>query len=80
MEMVRWERRPELRRPLMVVAFEGWNDAGDASSIALGCLAEAWNAERFATIDSEELYELVVDSWRMAVPKKVWAEYQASQE
>ena len=60
MEMVRWERRPELRRPLLVVAFEGWNDAGVASSIALGALADAWEAERFATIDSEELYDFTV--------------------
>jgi predicted ATP-grasp superfamily ATP-dependent carboligase len=60
MEPVRWERRPQLRRPLLVVAFEGWNDAGDASSIALGYLAQAWKAERFATIDSEEFYDFTV--------------------
>ena len=45
MELVRWERRPELRRPLLMVAFEGWNDAGDASSLALEYLAQAWDAE-----------------------------------
>jgi proteasome assembly chaperone (PAC2) family protein len=57
MELVRWERQPHLRRPLLAVAFEGWNDAGDASSLALGYLAKAWDAERFATIDSEEFYD-----------------------
>jgi hypothetical protein len=31
-------------------------------------------------IDHDELYELVVDSWRMTVPKKVWNEYLASRE
>jgi predicted ATP-grasp superfamily ATP-dependent carboligase len=60
MEIVRWEHRPQLRRPLLVVAFEGWNDAGDASSIALGYLARAWNARRFATIDCEEFYDFTV--------------------
>jgi predicted ATP-grasp superfamily ATP-dependent carboligase len=60
MELVRWEREPNLRRPLLVVAFEGWNDAGDASSLALGYLAKAWSAERFATIDSEEFYDFTV--------------------
>ena len=60
MELVRWERRPELRRPLLVVAFEGWNDAGDASSIALEYLAQTWGAERLATIDSEEFYDFTV--------------------
>lgn len=29
-------------------------------------------------IDADELREIVVNSWRMSVPKKVWAEYQAS--
>jgi predicted ATP-grasp superfamily ATP-dependent carboligase len=59
-ELVHWERHPALRRPLLVVAFEGWNDAGDASSIALRHLARAWRAERFATIDSEEFYDFTV--------------------
>jgi predicted ATP-grasp superfamily ATP-dependent carboligase len=60
MDLVRWERQPELRRPLLVVAFEGWNDAGDASSLALSYLARAWKAERFATIDAEEFYDFTV--------------------
>lgn len=57
MESLHWERRPALRRPLFVVAFEGWNDAGDASTIALDYLARSWGAERVATIDSEEFYD-----------------------
>ena len=27
-----WEERPDLRDPLLVAAFEGWNDAGDAAT------------------------------------------------
>lgn len=54
---LRWHRRPELRRPLVVVAFEGWNDAGDAASLALAYLAQAWEAERFASVDPEEFYD-----------------------
>jgi hypothetical protein len=54
---MRWERRPVLHRPLVVVAFEGWNDAGDAASLALTYLASTWNAERFAAIDPEEFYD-----------------------
>ena len=60
MEHVRWEREPRLRRPLLVVAFEGWNDAGDASSLALEYLARAWDAERFACIDCESFYDFTV--------------------
>lgn len=38
-----------------------------------------WVRVRLGRLDLEELYELVVDAWRMTVPKKVWNEYQASQ-
>ncbi|MGH9122090.1 MAG: PAC2 family protein [Acidimicrobiales bacterium] len=57
MEYIHWERRPVLRRPVLLVAFEGWNDAGDAASLALAYLAQAWNAQRFATIDPEDFYD-----------------------
>lgn len=60
MDLLRWESQPDLRRPILVFAFEGWNDAGDAASLALSHLAAAWNAERFATIDCEELYDFTV--------------------
>lgn len=57
MPHLRWERRPDLRRPYVVLAFEGWNDAGDAATLALGYLARTWEAERFASIDPEEFYD-----------------------
>jgi len=31
-------------------------------------------------IDRDELRKIIVESWRMTVPKKVWAEYLASQQ
>jgi hypothetical protein len=34
-----------------------------------------WVVVRLAAIDLDEMYELVVDAWRMCVPKKVAAEY-----
>jgi hypothetical protein len=30
-----------------------------------------WAVVRLAAIDHQEMYELVVDAWRMCVPKKV---------
>jgi predicted ATP-grasp superfamily ATP-dependent carboligase len=57
MDCVRWESRPVLRRPVVVLAFEGWNDAGEAASLAVQYLAGVWNAERFAVIDPEEFYD-----------------------
>ena len=57
MDALRWDERPSLRRPVLIAAFEGWNDAGDAASTAVGYLAEAWSARPFASIDSEEFYD-----------------------
>lgn len=37
-----------------------------------------WVSCRMAAIDGAELRELVVDAWRMVVPKRVAAEYLAS--
>ncbi|UMP03584.1 MmcQ/YjbR family DNA-binding protein [Amycolatopsis sp. EV170708-02-1] len=34
-----------------------------------------WVRARLSALDYEELRELIVDAWRMCVPKKVWAEY-----
>ena len=57
MEHVHWTSRPRLRRPVLIAAFEGWNDAGDASSNAVRWLHERWGAEAFAHIDPEEFFD-----------------------
>jgi proteasome assembly chaperone (PAC2) family protein len=45
--------RPTLRRPVMVTAFRGWNDGGQAATVAAGYLVQQWDATRFADIDPE---------------------------
>ena len=50
-------RRPRLRGPVLLVAFDGWNDAGEAATTALDAIGDALAAETFATIDSEEFYD-----------------------
>jgi predicted ATP-grasp superfamily ATP-dependent carboligase len=52
-DFVQLEGDPKLRRPRVVAAFRGWNDAGGAASLAAGYLRSATDAERFAVIDSE---------------------------
>jgi len=47
------ESTPRLQRPTMVAAFQGWNDAGSAASLAAGYLRVATDAERFAAIDPD---------------------------
>jgi proteasome assembly chaperone (PAC2) family protein len=60
MELVTWLQRPPLRRPVLVAAFEGWNDAGDGASSACEYLVESWEAEKFAVMDPEEFYDFTV--------------------
>jgi proteasome assembly chaperone (PAC2) family protein len=59
-EELRIEERPELRHPVLVTAFRGWNDGGQGASLAAGYLAKTWGASRFADIDPEEFYDFQV--------------------
>lgn len=55
---LRWlANRPELRSPVLITAFEGWNDAGDAASIAARHLADRWDGTPLAEIDAEHFYD-----------------------
>lgn len=54
---VRQTAEPELRAPVLICAFEGWNDAGDAASTTVRHLIDRWSAERFADIDPEEFFD-----------------------
>src|SRR3954453_11651636 len=49
-----------MERPVLVTAFRGWNDAGEAASTAASFLKEAWDAEPFAIIDPEEFFDFQV--------------------
>jgi proteasome assembly chaperone (PAC2) family protein len=44
------------RRPILIAAFSGWNDAAEAATTAARYLATAFQAEKFAEIDPEEFY------------------------
>lgn len=48
---------PELRRPVVLAAFAGWNDAGQAATFALSALRTLWSAKRFAGIDPEDFFD-----------------------
>jgi len=45
--------RPSLERPVLIGAFRGWNDGGQAATLAAGYLARLWEARKFADIDPE---------------------------
>jgi proteasome assembly chaperone (PAC2) family protein len=57
MDHVEWRERPELRKPALVCAFKGWNDAGEAATAALDFLAGSFDATDVASIDPEDFYD-----------------------
>lgn len=52
--------QPALEGASLVAAFEGWNDAGEAASHAVGYLAHAISAVPLADIDGEEFLDFTV--------------------
>ena len=59
------EYRPP-RNPVMVMAFSGWNDAGEAATGALDHLLNAWQDEYdvpqlIADVDAEDFYDFQVN-------------------
>jgi proteasome assembly chaperone (PAC2) family protein len=51
------EFRPQLRRPVLIAAFRGWNDGGQGATLAAGYLARMWDAEKFADVDPDYFYD-----------------------
>jgi hypothetical protein len=65
---------PALRKPVMLIAFSGWNDAAEAATGAASHILGAWTAaehaindqvgvvpELIADIDPEEFYDFQVN-------------------
>ena len=59
MASLAWEQQPELRRPVLVAGFEGWNDAASAASEAAGWLTRQFGATKIASMDPDHGYLIV---------------------
>jgi len=46
----------DLRRPVLVVAFSGWNDAAESATSAARLLCRTWSVKPSAVIEPEEFY------------------------
>ncbi|MGE0825051.1 MAG: PAC2 family protein [Candidatus Binatia bacterium] len=57
MSVMTIEEIPVLKDPVLIVAFAGWNDAGNAATHAAQFLVQQLQARRFASIDPEEFYD-----------------------
>ncbi|HET6687097.1 MAG TPA: PAC2 family protein, partial [Jiangellaceae bacterium] len=52
---------PDLDDPVLVAAFEGWNDAGEAATGVVEHLEESWQAVPLGKIDPEDYYDFQVN-------------------
>jgi len=50
-----------LRRPVLLAAFEGWNDAGDAATSVIEHLSKEWAARGVAAVDPDAYYDFQVN-------------------
>src|SRR3954449_12892676 len=58
MEALAWEAEPpQLRSPVLVCAFAGWNDAAGSATAALTTAAESLDADVIAQVDPEEFFD-----------------------
>lgn len=58
MDHIQWSaQRPELRSPILIAAFEGWGDAGDAATTAARHVRDRLGGEVIGSIDAEPFYD-----------------------
>ncbi|MGB9627231.1 MAG: PAC2 family protein [Thermodesulfobacteriota bacterium] len=58
MEEIILSERPKLHQPYLIIGFEGWPNAAEVSSTALGYLIEHLKGRHFASIPLESFYQL----------------------
>lgn len=56
MDHVTFIEEPELREPVLLLAFTGWGDASEVATWSARYLVKEWDATKFAEIDPEEFF------------------------
>ena len=59
-EPLTFESQPALRRPVLILAFAGWSDAGTSATTSVRYLTEQLIAAKFASIDPEDFYDFSI--------------------
>ena len=57
MESLVWSARPSLRKGVLVCAFYGWNDGGEAATLSALFLRRQLDAKPFCELDPDEFYD-----------------------
>jgi len=58
MEKIVYLEKPSLDKPCLIVGFEGWPNAAEVSSSALQFLIENLTAQKFASVEGEDFYQI----------------------
>ena len=79
--MIEIEEVQELVDPIVIAAFEGWNDAGDSASAVVDHLLAVWDATVVGAIDPEDFYDFQVNRPHVGrdaegMPKITWPSTQ----
>lgn len=74
---------PDLIEPVMICAFSGWNDAGEAATSAVEHLALLWDSTDYGVIEGDDYYDYQVNrpmvSLRSGVSRELaWPEIQVN--
>jgi proteasome assembly chaperone (PAC2) family protein len=58
MEEIIYLEKPHLHKPCLIIGFEGWPNAAEVSSSALQHLVENLKAKKFASVQTENFYQV----------------------
>ena len=59
--MIEIDDLPDLIDPIVIAAFEGWNDAAESASAAIDHLMQVWDARIVGAVDPDDFYDFQVN-------------------
>ena len=72
-KFIKWTNKElleELNNPVIITAFEGWNDAGEAATTALKYFQDRFSAIKIGAIESEEFFDFTISRPVIEIPDK----------
>ena len=70
-KFIKWTNKEllnELNNPVIITAFEGWNDAGEAATTALKYFQDRFSAIKVGAIESEEFFDFTISRPVIEIP------------
>lgn len=60
-----------LRKPILIAAFEGWNDAAEAATGAVDHLLASWTHRKLAEMNPEDYYDFQVNRPQIKIDERI---------